>query len=284
MSDSGNTGFLFDENIPRPVKGKGLIHIGTSGYSFSDWKGRFYPEGLSSNRWLEYYARFFEVVEINSTYYRTPSASSFASMAERTPDGFGFWVKLPGEVTHDSEDIQSPMTYFLESVKPLGDCGKLRGFLAQFPFSFKPGKDARDRIQSISEMTCGIPVAVEFRRSDWIDSENLDFLRAKSLNFVSVDLPDLKGLPGRESHLTGKKAYLRFHGRNSGTWYNPELGDRYDYEYSKAELKEWVSSIRKMDSETSSTYIFFNNCHAGQAVKNARMLQQILTDEIERKY
>jgi len=90
---ASKTGFLFEEQFPQPLKRLGKIQIGTSGYSFNDWQGPFYPKGLQRGQWLSYYARHFSVVEINVTYYRTPSPSAFQSMVEKTPEGFEFWVK-----------------------------------------------------------------------------------------------------------------------------------------------------------------------------------------------
>ena len=280
LQDS-RTGLLFEEEQPSPVERIGKIHVGTSGYSFADWQGPFYPTGLRREQWLRFYAQHFTAVEINATYYRTPPPSTFELMADRTPDRFEFWVKVPGQTTHKDNDFVPAIDQFMEAVEPLGDAGKLRGFLAQFPPSFRRSEKALDRLDRFREAVKEITLAVEFRHEDWLVDETFEFLQERGIVYVSVDLPSLSGLPGSEARVTGPVSYVRFHGRNRRTWYNPGLGDRYDYEYSETELAEWIPRILKLDEESSATYLFFNNCHAGQAVKNARMLRQMLELEIE---
>ncbi|NQT33783.1 DUF72 domain-containing protein [bacterium] len=277
------TDSLFREETVKPVDGHGKIHIGTSGYSFNDWKGVFYPQKLKREQWLSYYARHFSAVEINATYYRTLQPAAFQKMVDRTPDDFEFWVKVPGQVTHTDEDFTGTIDQFQQSVKPLKEAGKLKGFLAQFPFSFRRGEKTFKRIARLHEAVRGETLAVEFRNRDWIVDETIKFLTELNIVTVTVDLPRLPALPGMESHFTGPVSYVRFHGRNSRTWYNSHLGDRYDYEYSPAELKEWLPRIIRPDEEGSATYLFFNNCHAGQAVKSARMLRDMLELEFKKQ-
>ncbi len=275
------TGSLFSEDQPQPVKNKGLIHTGTSGFSFADWKDSFYPPGLSRDRWLQYYARHFTVVEINATYYRIPSASVFAGMVERTPDEFGFWVKLPRQATHERVGLQDILLQFLNAVQPLTESGKLLGYLAQFPVSFRPTEENFSWIAGLRESIPDVPLAVEFRHEDWLRENTFDFLTDHNLVFVVVDEPSIKGLLPAVLKVTGSIGYIRFHGRNARTWYNTAAGDRYDYDYSQTELKEWVPRVISMDEMAPLTYLFFNNCHAGQAVKNARMMQQLLENELK---
>ena len=281
VSPLEETGLLFEDVKPEPIQGHGKLQIGTSGYSFDDWRGMFYPEKLNRNRWLNYYARFFSCVEINATYYRTPPSSTFASMMERTPDDFEFWVKVPGLATHSNDDFTEAMAQFLEAVKPLKKSGKLKGFLAQFPQSFRRNEKNLQRVAELHDAVKGNTLAVEFRRAEWTVEEMFEFLKNREIVYVAVDLPSLPDLPGTDVRSTARISYVRLHGRNSRTWYNPKLGDRYDYEYTVDELREWLPRIRHLDERCSTTYLFFNNCHAGQAVKNARMLRQLLELELE---
>ncbi|MCF7810460.1 DUF72 domain-containing protein [bacterium] len=275
------TALLFEEILPKSLHGKGVIQIGTSGYSFKDWRDSFYPKGLAQNQWLNFYARHFSVVEINATYYRTPSASTFQSMVDRTPEHFEFWVKVPGDVTHKNEDVEIVMKPFIEAVKPLEKANRLKGLLAQFPPSFRYNKKSLDRLVRIRNLVPDVDIAVEFRQDEWLEEGVFDFLEKHGFIHVIPDLPDLKGLPKPDIHVTSSIRYVRFHGRNQQNWYKPQLGDRYDYEYSETELREWISKIKTIDEENSTAYLFFNNCHAGQAVKNARMLRQLLEMEFE---
>jgi uncharacterized protein YecE (DUF72 family) len=273
-----DTADLFAEAHPQPIHKHGRIYVGTSGYSFPDWRGVFYPAGLPQNEWLTYYARHFAAVEVNATYYRLPPPSTFARMAERTPEGFDFWVKVPGEATHGDEALPPLMERFLEAVMPLAEAAKLRGALAQFPNSFHRADAGWERVVNLQEELKGLPLAVEFRRDEWYDDRTCSDMAARGMVMVAADMPDLPGLPRLLLRATAQVAYVRLHGRNQRNWYNPRLGDRYDYEYSPAELESWVSRVARLNEKTAATYVFFNNCHLGQAVKNAKMLRQLISD------
>ena len=106
------------------------IRIGTSGYSFKDWRGAFYPEKISPGALLKYYSAYFDITEINATYYGIPSPSTFKRMAETTPPGFGFFVKLHSSMTHDRKPAQADFDRFKSAMLPLADSGKLLGLLA----------------------------------------------------------------------------------------------------------------------------------------------------------
>jgi uncharacterized protein YecE (DUF72 family) len=121
---------------------------------------------------------------------------------------------------------------------------------------------------------------VEFRSASW-DATDLDQLLAEiGLGFCSVDEPALTGLFPRRAYLVGDTAYVRFHGRNARDWWSGG-SLRYDYKYTREELEQWTKLIREMAGRASQTYIFFNNCHAGHAVLNARMMEDLLGLERE---
>lgn len=268
-----------DQDQPQPITALGRVQIGTSGYVFKDWSGVFYPSGLPQSRWLEYYARHFTTVEINATHYRLLPASSFEGMIRKTPMGFMFWVKVPAALTHSSADPAEVVDKFLDSISPLIENNRLGGILAQFPFSFKNNVRNNDRIALIKRYFQHVPLAVEFRSDDWYRPETFQMLSDQNLVFTTVDLPEIQGLPDRTMMVTGSVGYLRLHGRNCTTWYHPEEGDRYDYDYSEEELRSWIKKISLMGEKAPISYLFFNNCHAGQAVKNARLMQKILAQD-----
>jgi len=275
------SGELFPETPPMALKRRSEIYIGTSGFSFPDWVGVFYPRKLPRDEWLAYYAREFRAVEINATYYRIPPAASFEKMAEATPDEFAFWVKVPSEVTHRDDDVATIMSSFMDATLPLAESGKWRGALAQFPNSFRPSENAWRRILQTRDHLTDKPLAVEFRNEDWMTEEVIAKLDAEGLAYVTVDLPNISGLPKTRTAVTGGIGYARLHGRNRAAWYDRAAGDRYDYDYSPAELEEWLPHIHLLDERAAATFIFFNNCHAGQAVKNARKLREMLMLELE---
>ncbi|NLJ60750.1 MAG: DUF72 domain-containing protein, partial [Firmicutes bacterium] len=114
-----------------------------------------------------------------------------------------------------------------------------------------------------------------------ITNETFDLLRSHSLGFCAVDEPRLPGLVPPIAEATSALGYVRFHGRNAKKWWKHDTpGERYDYLYQEAELKEWIPKIRQVADKTEKTYVFFNNCHSGQAAENARMLQTMLGLEL----
>lgn len=252
------------------------IHIGTSGYSFKDWVGTFYPEGTPQNRFLEEYARHFDVVEINTTYYGIPGPKAFEGMASRVPPDFGFFVKVHADVTHKREAPEESARALFRAVDPLKEHGLLRGFLAQFPYSFKKNPPSRDYLARLADIWNGHePLFVEFRHTSWYKPDVFQFLSQQNLGFVNVDLPELPRLPGPSAVVTNGEGYIRFHGRNAVTWWGQEGPMRYDYMYTEAELKEWLPRIEQVAGQAKQTVIFMNNCHMGQAARNARMLQDL---------
>ena len=116
---------------------------------------------------------------------------------------------------------------------------------------------------------------MEFRHNSWFCDEVFDFLRMKRLYYVSVDEPQIGEMMPPEARATGDVAYVRFHGRNSETWWG-KSGDRYDYNYSEGELNEWIEKVEELEKSVWKLYAFFNNCHQGYAVRNAIMFKELL--------
>ena len=260
-----------------------MIRIGTSGYSYADWIGPFYPEGLPERDMLPYYARHFDTVEINFTYYRLPSAYALGAMARKVPEGFLFTVKASQELTHGREDNEQAFARFIEALKPLEDQGKFGCVLAQFPWSFRPGAENRAYLEYLREQFRDLPVVVEFRNAGWVSEETFALLHRLRLGFCCVDEPRLKGLMPPIAQVTGPIAYLRFHGRNAAKWWqHEESWERYDYTYSEDELREWLPKIQEMESAAETLYIFANNHWQGQAVGTARQLRLLLEAEAGR--
>ncbi|MGC9529449.1 MAG: DUF72 domain-containing protein [Candidatus Bipolaricaulaceae bacterium] len=257
------------------------IRVGTSGYSFRDWAGPIYPPGLPQREWLTYYARQFDAVEINTTYYRVPSPRMMAAMAGKVdPERFTFVVKVPKEMTHDRGKLDQTVGPFLAAIRPLVEAGCLGGLLAQFPYSFKRAEEGslEHLVRLRGAFPEEIPLHVEFRNRWWYRPEVLQFLAEHHLGFVNVDLPPLPGLPSdRTGQVTNGIGYFRFHGRNAAKWWEHETpGERYDYLYSEEELAEWVPEIERSAQRAELTFIFMNNCHRGKSAINAVQLQRRL--------
>lgn len=250
--------------------------IGTSGYSYKDWLGVFYPPELPKGKMLNFYAQHFSAVEINSTYYRIPHPAVFYQMEKKTPDNFEFIVKTNRETTHQRTKPAEAMKRLIEAVQPLVDAGKFSGFLAQFPYSFKNTPQNREYLVKTRDLAEDFPLFVEFRNWTWENEAVVDFLRANKLYWVNVDQPALRGLLHPGETTTGDLGYVRFHGRNSQNWWKGTNQTRYDYLYSAQELEGWMVHIAHILKKTYKSYIFFNNHPQGKAIKNAKQLQQML--------
>lgn len=249
--------------------------IGASGYSYDDWVGSFYPRGTPRSDFIKFYASKFSVVEVNATYYRIPPPRNFAAMAQKTPPHFQFVVKAHQDMTHNQSREQSLYHSFLDAVQPLRDAGKFEGVLLQFPFSFRNETRTRSHLAFLRQQLPGMRLWAEFRHESWATPPVLEYLRRLSLGFCAVDEPALPGLMPPMAPATTDTGYVRFHGRNAATWWGGGH-QRYDWEYTPGELTEWLDRIRALASETDRTFIFFNNCYMGRAVKSARILQRLL--------
>jgi uncharacterized protein YecE (DUF72 family) len=258
-----------------------MIYIGTSGYSYADWKGVFYPPTLAQGSFLDFYAQRFMCVEVNYTYYRMPDAGTLGRMEQKTPAPFRFAVKAYRGMTHEIEAaaLDATVEGFRKALDPLLAKGKLGCVLLQFPTSFHYNAGNRKHLARLIEALSPIPVAVEFRGRDWLMESVYKGLKAKGAAFVCVDEPQLEGLiPPLDVTTTGT-GYVRFHGRNASAWWSGNAASRYDYRYTEQELREWIPRLRKIAAETEKTFIFTNNHWQGKAVENALMLKGILRDE-----
>lgn len=258
-----------------------MIYIGTSGFSYDDWKGPVYPSNIKKADMLGFYTGMFSSVEINSSYYAIPSPSSFESMNRKTPAHFRFVVKAHKDMTHTDAPDDGVFDRFREAVEPIRSSGKLGCILAQYPWSFKNNPDNVGRIGDVRRLLNGYPVVVEFRNSEWVNDETSAMLRDLDMGFCCVDEPALPGLMPGMSVATSSIGYVRFHGRNRDKWWKHDQPyERYDYLYTQQELEEWVPRVRNIESVTTEQYLFFNNHYKGKSVQNARMLAKMLGIEL----
>lgn len=254
------------------------IFIGTSGYSYDDWRGAFYPLRLTKGRMLEYYAREFSFTEVNSTFYHIPAMRVTEALVKKTPEGFVFSVKAHQSLTHGRDaEFTGHAAKFNAVLKPLREADKLGAVLFQFLYSFRNSRENRDYLARLRESFSGIPAAVEFRHAGWVEELTFDLLRSLDFAYVCVDEPRLKGLVGPVAVRTTDFAYVRFHGRNAPKWWrHGKAWERYDYLYSREELEEWLPRVRSVAGGSRRIFIAFNNHPRGQAVQNARMLVEIV--------
>ena len=238
-----------------------MIHIGTSGWQYRDWRGVLYPEGLPQSRWLERYVQEFSTVELNNSFYRLPSRETFEKWRRTTPADFTFVVKASRYLTHLKRlrDAEDGVRLFWSNATGLGD--KLGPVLFQLPPRF-PVDVPRLRTFR-SWLPEGIRAAWEFRdRSWWID----DVFRLLDEHGDAFVLPDRPGFRG-PLVVTGGWSYVRFH-----------QGSRHGSDYRRDKLHTWAERLAELPA--SEIWVFFNNDPGGAAVRDARFLREILAERL----
>jgi uncharacterized protein YecE (DUF72 family) len=255
-----------------------MLYIGTSGYSYDDWVGPFYPEETAKRDFFAYYLRFFNCVEINFTHYALPSSRTIKAIAGKTPETFRFSVKSHQDMTLGRS--QDPDLYgnYRAGIEPLIAQGKLACVLLQFPNRFDLSREHVNHLAFIRDQWPDLPLAVEFRHRSWVDDERtFDFLRDQRLAYCCVDEPRMAGLVPPVTAVTADFAYVRFHGRNAKHWYgSEEAWMRYNYLYSAEELQEWVPPVGDLQGQVEDVLVFFNNHYSGSAVQNALEFAELL--------
>lgn len=238
---------------------KSNYFLGCSGWYYDNWVGRFYPEKLSKSKWLQYYSKHFNTVEVNNTFYRFPNEKTIKGWFNRTPENFKLTLKANQLITHRKrfKDTQSTINRFYNLVEILEN--KLGCILFQLPPS--QSKDINFLKNAARQFDSTKNNVIEFRHSSWFDDEVYDLLKECEVGFCSVSAPDLPDNLINTSNLS----YVRFHG--IGT-------EKYQYLYSEGELKEWADKIKKSNSD--KIFCYFNNDYNANAPKNCQMLQKIL--------
>ena len=294
----------------------GRILIGTASWTDRTLikDGHFYPpEAKSAEARLRYYAEQFPIVEVDSTYYFPPSEKNSVLWIERTPKDFTFNVKAYSLLTNhptrpDSlyKDLELPEELadkknlyreqlpdavvdevwqrFRDALMPLHSAGKLGAVLFQYPQWFVIGRKNKDYILECAERLKEFRIAVEFRHKTWLEERNVDetlsFLSDHDLPYVSVDMPQGfdSSLPPIAAATADDIAMVRFHGRDRQAWAkkNVSASERFRYEYSEAELNEWVPKIKDVSGQARETHVLMNNCYRDFAVNSARQLGDLL--------
>lgn len=255
----------------------GQIRVGPAGWSYEDWKGTVYPEAVRRFDPLSYLAGYFDTIEVNSSFYRIPPVAHSKSWVRRVVrnERFRFTTKLFRGFTHDSPfPAAADVEAFRSYLGPLADAGRLGAVLAQFPWSVRDGRDARQRISRIREAFRGLPLAVEIRHGSFASDEFFAFLDGLDLGFANIDQPIIGDSFRPTSIVTGPVGYVRLHGRNYDKWFDhAESWERYDYLYSREELSPWIDRIR-VAAQKKDVYVVTNNHFRGQAIVNAVELKK----------
>jgi uncharacterized protein YecE (DUF72 family) len=249
------------------------LYVGTSGWIYSDWVGPFYPEKLKQLDKLAFYAKEFQTVEINSTFYHMPQEVSVQRWAQVVPKDFCFAIKLNRYLTHTKhlvadDDFDETLQDFLRRIHHLGD--KLGIVLVQLPPSMKIDLSrlehlARQRDKAEKHYNMRFPIAVEFRNDSWFTNEVFACLNRCNFATVNNDSPNRWPATRR---ITGDTAYIRMHGSKR----------LYHSSYTDTELRTWAKFIKTDCANCKTVYVYFNNDYNATAVANARSLLRILQD------
>ena len=236
------------------------VYIGTSGWSYKHWKEVFYPPGLPASKWLDFYAKHFDSVEVNSSFYRLPKRETFESWHKKTPQGFIFAPKASRYITHVKKlkGAEGAWERFFNNVLGLGE--KLGPILFQFPANWQANLERLGSFLTI--LPSGYKYAFEFRHESWFTEETYKLLRDGGAALCIADSP----LWPTSIVTTASFTYIRFHGGKV----------LYASEYSEPELKKWAGIIERFLSDNIEVYAYFNNDAFGYAVKNAVQLKELL--------
>lgn len=237
-----------------------MFYIGTSGWSYNHWIKIFYPENLEKNKWLSFYSKYFNTVEVNSTFYRIPFENIVKSWYKKVPDNFFFSIKGPKVITHKMK-LKGGNEYFkkfFERVSLLNE--KLKLILWQLPPSLK--KDIPLLENFISMLPNNYKHAIEFRNNSWFVDELFDLLQNHNIAFCISDSSRFKSLWIKTTNFV----YIRFHGPKN--LYASEYGDK---------LIEYAKKIKEFNCEA---YIYFNNDFNGYAITDALKLKKLLKEKL----
>jgi uncharacterized protein YecE (DUF72 family) len=259
---------------------QGSIHIGPAGWSYADWVGPIYPPGRKVDELLTI-ARCFDCIELNSSFYRTPSERLVRSWADRIAErpGFRFTVKVLQRFTHERAGTADEARGFVRVFDPLIERGAVGAFLLQFPWSFRDSAENRRSLESLAGWFREIPTAVELRHGSWNAPGTAPFLAERGLALCNIDQPVIgSSMPPTEIATDSRLAYIRLHGRNYRNWMRRDAGrdERYDYLYGERELEEWKERAQRLAAKAEHLYIVTNNHFRGQALVNAFQLKAML--------
>src|SRR6201997_1299900 len=270
------------------------IRIGTAGWSYKDWNGTFYPPEVQRKKVhpLEYLAHFFDVVEINTSFYghiKPELARLWVKKIAFNPN-FVFTAKLHQSFTHSPLAVMEPTS--AASIRPtdedeakaregldaLAGEGKLGALLIQFPVSFKNTSLNREYLERLLRQFIEYPRVVEVRHSSWNDADTLASFTQKNVGFCNIDQPLLGRSLAPTDHVTGAIGYVRLHGRNYEQWFDSDnRNDRYNYLYNERELSGWKERIASVAQRARTTYVITNNHFESKAGVNALELKAMIS-------
>ncbi|GAB3701904.1 DUF72 domain-containing protein [Spirosoma flavus] len=235
------------------------VHIGTSGWSYDHWQGVLYPPNTPVHNRLAYYVQRFQTVELNSSFYRWPKQTTFASWRQRLPNGFLLTVKAPRGLTH-AKKLYAPEIW-MERIKPCWhELGEKRAiFLVQL--SPNHGCDYDRLAYFLDQIPDWMPTAIEFRHPSWNTESIFKLLEQHQAAYCIMSGANLPCI----LRTTASFVYVRLHG--------PDTNYLYGGSYSEDDLRWWADRIREWQAMGKDVFVYFNNDGGGNAVRNAETLR-----------
>ncbi|MFH0988687.1 MAG: DUF72 domain-containing protein [bacterium] len=260
-----------------------VVYVGMGGWDLPPFDGRFYPARQAKDfRKLEFYSQFFDMVEVNATFYNT---SLSARQSKRwlidvaSNEQFIFTVKLFRGFTHTFDATLRDVTAVLRMLEPLAADSKLGGVVIQFPYSFTRTSERQEYLQKLSRTFGEHTLFLELRNNSWNKSDLTSFFQEQNFHLVNVDLPKIKQhMPFRKSAWDGF-AYFRMMGRNARTWDRKGEGERYDYFYSAQELSDITKRIESILKVAHTRFAVFHNDPKANSVVNGLQLRYRLQND-----
>jgi uncharacterized protein YecE (DUF72 family) len=264
------------------------IRVGPAGWSYKDWAGIVYPT-QKSPRFdpLRYLSKYFDAIEVDSTFYRPMPrayAESWAERVENNPD-FRFTAKLWKRFTHERDTAWSAEDVKLarEVLEGLRASRRLGAVLMQFPWSFRNNKKNQEWLRDVIKEFEDFPLVLEVRHLSWDTPEFFGQLKERGVGFVNIDQPMFHDSIAPSARATARVGYVRVHGRNYKDWFRENAGPeaRYNFLYSAEQLKPWAKRAEEIaqSPDTDEVYVVTNNHYLGQAPANALMLKSMLEKE-----
>jgi uncharacterized protein YecE (DUF72 family) len=281
-----------DSNLPSRSISQGRVLVGIAGWSYPDWKGLVYPRESNFDK-LRYLAQYFDVIEVNTSFYAIPSSKTVEKWLRSVSDKpeFVFTLKAHKEFTHgsairDGKPVIQPESVALlkDAIRPMLEARKLGALLLQFPYRFRNESKNRQHLLELLETFREYPLVVEVRHNSFDDPSFFQMLQDWQVAFANIDQPAISdSLPPTKVFTSSEIAYLRFHGRKAATWFVAKAGRdvRYDYHYSPEELETYEEMIQEFRHRQGTLYVIFNNHYRGAEVRNAlEFLHQITGQQV----
>ena len=273
------------------------IRIGTAGFSYKDWNGIFYPDYLNARKIhpLEYLAHFFDVIEINTSFYgpiKPEIAKVWCRKVASVNKDFMFTAKLLKSFTHSPLAVMEPTSaatirpneedegLVREGLDAIASQGRLGALLIQFPVSYKNTSLNREYLEQLLRQFIEYPRVVEVRHGSWNNPDTIAQFANMGVGFCNIDQPQIGRSLEATEHVTSPIGYVRLHGRNYEQWFDSDnRNDRYNYLYSESELQEWREKIEVVAHKAEKTYVVTNNHFEARAGANALQIKSMLNGQ-----